>query len=641
MELPFFTTNTGGGSSSSNAAATTKAEALRWLAIAEKLLAGRDLVGSKSFAARARESDPTLLYADQIIAVADTLLSGDKRINNHLPDWYSVLQLTPQQSRDTELIAGQYRKLALLLNPQKNKLPFSDQAFTLVVSAWHVLSNPSRKNLYDNELMAQLRVNSVSPEFYPGISREQVNYQQPFEINFQVMSQQAMREQLMQPQPQYGVREPPPSQILPQLSQGQNLTREPVTQQLPLLNREQVRQPQAPAPAPPLQPQPQPKSQQQRKDSFMGNTVTHNFYSNVGNMSNSGDNNDNRNDGGGMGNNRNVNENIGRSGVGEEERGADGLSDDGELSFWTSCPYCYYMYEYPSVYEECTLRCQNCRRAFQGVVIPSPPPIVDGQDGYFCSWGLMPLGVSMGILERNRSHDRKWTPFSPMFTCPRGMGNNAVTGNWNSFGGWNVNNSSSNAGARSGSAGGKKKNSGPRVYVDDEDVFLEYSDTSGESDNDWRTENRKKKSRGEKKTEGVKSKGTGTPGRRGRPPKVDKGKNLEGGGSENVQNIFVAQEAVRVPNVSPLESSKRVAAANARRHSARVAKDFGKLDLNVEFNNEVEEPVRRVSQGNGTGRGEEDIIEGGGFFEGLDEFLSTLPILSVEGDDRVRAAYRN
>ena len=103
MELPFFTTTAATSSSSS---ATTRAEALRWLSIAEKLLAGRDLVGSKSFAARARESDPTLLYAAQIIAVADTLLSGDKRINN-LHDWYSGMQPTPQQSRDAELIAGQ------------------------------------------------------------------------------------------------------------------------------------------------------------------------------------------------------------------------------------------------------------------------------------------------------------------------------------------------------------------------------------------------------------------------------------------------------------------------------------------------------------------------------------------------------
>lgn len=55
----------------------------------------------------------------------------------------------------------------------------------------------------------------------------------------------------------------------------------------------------------------------------------------------------------------------------------------------------------------------------------------------------------------------------------------------------------------------------------------------------------------------------------------------------------------------------------------RGAAELGKLDLNVEFSNEAEEPVRGVNAGNG----EEDNIEGIGFFEGLDEFLSSLPIL--------------
>ncbi|KAL2495910.1 Chaperone DnaJ-domain superfamily protein [Forsythia ovata] len=140
MEHPFFPTT------------TTRAEALRWLTIAEKLLSKRDLMGSKSFATRARDSDQTLLPADQILAVADTLLSGDRRIGNNLQDWYSILQVSPHQGRDSELVAPQYRRLALLLNPHKNKFPFADQAFRLVLDAWTVLSNPSKKSLFDKEL---------------------------------------------------------------------------------------------------------------------------------------------------------------------------------------------------------------------------------------------------------------------------------------------------------------------------------------------------------------------------------------------------------------------------------------------------------------------------------------------------------
>ncbi|CAI9104112.1 OLC1v1002725C1 [Oldenlandia corymbosa var. corymbosa] len=671
MELPFFTTT----ASSSNSA-TTRAEALRWLAIGEKLLAGRDLVGSKSFAARARESDPTLLYADQIIAVAETLMAGDKRINN-LHDWYSVLQLSFQQSLDGELIANQYRKLALLLNPQKNKLPFSDQAFTLIVNAWQVLSNPSKKAIYDNQVLPYLGVNPnpVSPGFNPmntGMNREQFNHQ-PFEISFQVMPQQqhasANSEQMMQhQQPQFGVvREPPPSMMVPQ----HHLSQEPVHQPTPqqARNKEPVRQPmqqQQPQPMPAWQTppkQPQPRAQPPWKESTtVGNNVTHNFSGIVGDSVRDNNNNNEINDNASASvatddNVDNVNGNIGTSDAGEEGRRADESSDDGVSTFWTACPYCYYMFEYPSVYEDCALKCQNCKKAFQGVKVPPPPPVADGQDVNFCCWGMMPLGVSMGILERNKEKGG-WTPFSPMFNLPKGTGNRGPPGNWPSFGGWSGNNNSGgtgggntdprndNAGGRSdrGNADGRKRASGPRVYVNDEDVFLEYSDASEDDDDDWRTETRRRKATSDKRANEVSAKATGTPnktpGRRGRKPKIDKENNKERTGPENVQQGVAVQEGQRVGNAptSAAELNKKGAPAVARRHSMRVAKDFGKLDLNVEFNNEGEEPAPRVIQANGMGRGMEDIIEGGGFFEGLDEFLSTLPILNVVGDDKVKAA---
>uniref|UniRef100_A0A2P2QZG2 Uncharacterized protein MANES_10G099500 n=1 Tax=Rhizophora mucronata TaxID=61149 RepID=A0A2P2QZG2_RHIMU len=56
------------------------------------------------------------------------------------------------------------------------------------------------------------------------------------------------------------------------------------------------------------------------------------------------------------------------------------------------------------------------------------------------------------------------------------------------------------------------------------------------------------------------------------------------------------------------------------------------------FSNEVEEAVPAASQGHRTGNEVEDNIAGIGFFEGLDEFLSSLPILSVVGDDKVKAS---
>ncbi|XP_039018463.1 uncharacterized protein LOC120149824 [Hibiscus syriacus] len=121
------------------------AEAERWLSIAEKLLVARDLHGTRTFAIRARESAPIL--ADQILAVTDTLLTAQS--NPH--DWYGILQLVPL-TQSMEVVASQYRKLALLLNPGRNRLSFADQAFRFVSEAWNVLSNPSKKAIYDNEL---------------------------------------------------------------------------------------------------------------------------------------------------------------------------------------------------------------------------------------------------------------------------------------------------------------------------------------------------------------------------------------------------------------------------------------------------------------------------------------------------------
>ena len=95
-----------------------------------------------------------------------------------------------------------------------------------------------------------------------------------------------------------------------------------------------------------------------------------------------------------------------------------------------------------------------------------------------------------------------------------------------------------------------------------------------------------------------------------------------------------ANVASAVPAGARGESSKKAALGGSRR---RGAGNLGKLDLNVEFSNEVEEPSRGVRDREGNAAGHaEDNIEGIGFFEGLDEFLSSLPILNVVADDKVK-----
>ncbi|KAK9994659.1 hypothetical protein SO802_024362, partial [Lithocarpus litseifolius] len=88
------------------------------------------------FAILAQETEPLLDGSNQILAVTDVLLAAEKRMNNH-HDWYSILQLD-RRSDDQELIKKQYRRLVLLLHPDKNKFPLADQAFKLVADAWAV-----------------------------------------------------------------------------------------------------------------------------------------------------------------------------------------------------------------------------------------------------------------------------------------------------------------------------------------------------------------------------------------------------------------------------------------------------------------------------------------------------------------------
>lgn len=249
-------------------------EAERLLGISEKLLQNRDLMGSREFAILAQETEPLLEGSDQILAIVEVLLAADKRVNNH-PDWYAVLQVD-RRSDDLDLIKKQYRRLALLLHPDKSRFPFADHAFKLVADAWALLSDPLRKSVYDKELSFFSRVDLSVPGW---VQQEK----------------------------------------------------------LPVRRT-------APGPGPGPGPGPSARN----------------------------------------------------SAAARDEIHADENSRRRNSTFWTACPYCYRLYEYPRVYEACCLRCQNCERSFHGVPIPSLPPLVPGQDAYYCCWGFFPMGFVLG-----------------------------------------------------------------------------------------------------------------------------------------------------------------------------------------------------------------------------------------------------
>ncbi|XP_047968049.1 uncharacterized protein LOC125211988 isoform X2 [Salvia hispanica] len=83
-------------------------------------------------------------------------------------------------------------------------------------------------------------------------------------------------------------------------------------------------------------------------------------------------------------------------------------------TFWTICPYCYYVYEYDKVFEDCCLKCQNqrCRRVLHAVPIAGPPPPPDVVSrGQYCCPGFMPFALRSNDGKPIR--DKLWLPFAP------------------------------------------------------------------------------------------------------------------------------------------------------------------------------------------------------------------------------------
>ncbi|KAJ6377916.1 hypothetical protein OIU78_028191 [Salix suchowensis] len=429
-----------------------RVEAERWLSISEKLLSARDLHGAKSFAIRSRESDPRLYrIADQIIAVADTLLAGDLCVeNSNYYDYYAILQLgrfTP----DLELIANQYRKLALLLNPTSNRLHFADQAFKLVSEAWLILSNSAKKAMYDHELqLSQLGLLVTQQLPTPPFQQQPPSAPEPIRpvplfttprmpdsmpesaILFPaqpkpVESPRQQTQQRNNPEPAWRQPQQMPTEPTKQ-STPQKKPTEPPKQ--PTVLKTATEPPKQPtvlktATEPPKQPTLLKTATEPPKQSTSSKTSKDPTWPEVV---------------------------IGLARSAPKQSATDSTrrvtkpiarkaseSEPEVPSFWTACPYCYILYEYPKAYEECILRCQSCRRAFHAVM---------GANG---------LGSN-------------WSPFSAIFATPFQAGD-AVD------------------------SGGKMYNKPKQKVINKDDVYIDISDPSedeSDSGDAWGGNMRKK-----------------------------------------------------------------------------------------------------------------------------------------------------
>ncbi|XP_022725647.1 uncharacterized protein LOC111282027 [Durio zibethinus] len=125
-----------------------KDEATRAKELAEKKFLAKDVTGAKKFALKAQNLFPGLEGIPQMIATLDVHISAGNKINGET-DWYGILGVNPQA--DDEAVRKQYRKLALMLHPDKNKSVGADGAFKLISEAWSLLSDKAKRVAYDQK----------------------------------------------------------------------------------------------------------------------------------------------------------------------------------------------------------------------------------------------------------------------------------------------------------------------------------------------------------------------------------------------------------------------------------------------------------------------------------------------------------
>ncbi|XP_074583119.1 uncharacterized protein LOC141839300 [Curcuma longa] len=139
-----------------------KDEAIRAKVISEKKIMEKDYVAARKFALKAQNLFPALEGLIQLISTLDVYIASEHKTTGE-SDWYSILCVSSTADEDT--VKKQYRKLALLLHPDKNKSVGAEGAFKLISEAWSVLSDKYRRMLYDQKLQkfSQPTKNKTAP----------------------------------------------------------------------------------------------------------------------------------------------------------------------------------------------------------------------------------------------------------------------------------------------------------------------------------------------------------------------------------------------------------------------------------------------------------------------------------------------
>ncbi|KAK2367245.1 Chaperone DnaJ-domain superfamily protein [Trifolium repens] len=135
-----------------------KDEATRAKEIAERKFNEKDTSGAKKFALKAQNLFPSLEGIPQMIATLDVYIAAENKVKGEA-DWYGILGVNPRADDDT--VRKHYRKLALMLHPDKNKSVGADGAFKFISEAWSILSDKARRAAYDEKINAKAQKGST------------------------------------------------------------------------------------------------------------------------------------------------------------------------------------------------------------------------------------------------------------------------------------------------------------------------------------------------------------------------------------------------------------------------------------------------------------------------------------------------
>ncbi|XP_062003488.1 uncharacterized protein LOC133721005 [Rosa rugosa] len=141
-----------------------KDEAERAMQLSEKKIQNKDFKGAKEMALKAQRLYPQLDNISRLITVCEVHCSAEKKVGGSEMDWYGILQI--QQFDDEATIKKQYRKLGLLLHPDKNRFTGAEAAFKLIGEANRVLTDQGSRSKYDIKLSALTGTKSLGHQSY-------------------------------------------------------------------------------------------------------------------------------------------------------------------------------------------------------------------------------------------------------------------------------------------------------------------------------------------------------------------------------------------------------------------------------------------------------------------------------------------